>query len=171
MSRSIWQNCCPQYRSFVSCLQKQQPNARWLGSGLCNRNVPLHWASGISEISKRNFCWMESACGVPRLIGLTGLQLFLKVNVMIFYWLTTNFRCIFRWFTLRKRNNRQLSYHFTSLIDNVIMKRRRKRKYRRGDSGDRWRRGTIEKWWWRKRETRRRKRREDKENRVVVERQ
>ena len=21
--RSIWQNCCPQYRSFVSCLQEQ----------------------------------------------------------------------------------------------------------------------------------------------------
>ena len=30
-----------------------------LGSGLCNRNVPLHWARGISEISNRNFCWME----------------------------------------------------------------------------------------------------------------
>ena len=23
MSLSIWQNCCPQYRSFVSCLQEQ----------------------------------------------------------------------------------------------------------------------------------------------------
>ena len=30
-----------------------QPNARWLGSGL--------WARRISEISNRNFCWMESA--------------------------------------------------------------------------------------------------------------
>ena len=29
------------------------------GSGLCNRNVPFHWARGISEISNRNFCWME----------------------------------------------------------------------------------------------------------------
>ena len=33
---------------------------RWLGSGLYNRNVPFHWARGISEISNRNFCWMES---------------------------------------------------------------------------------------------------------------
>ena len=27
----------------------------------CNRNVPFHWAGEISEISNRNFCWMESA--------------------------------------------------------------------------------------------------------------
>ena len=26
------------------------------GSGLCNRNVPFHWARGISEISNRNIC-------------------------------------------------------------------------------------------------------------------
>ena len=36
-------NCCPQYRSFVFCLQEQKPNARWFGSGLCNRNAPFHW--------------------------------------------------------------------------------------------------------------------------------
>ena len=29
--------------------------------GLRNRNVPFHWARKISEISNRNFCWMESA--------------------------------------------------------------------------------------------------------------
>ena len=38
-------------------------NARRLGSGLCNRNVPFHWARGISENSNRNFCSMESALG------------------------------------------------------------------------------------------------------------
>ena len=54
MSLSIWQNCCPQYRSFVLCNQT-------LGSGLCNREGLFHWARGISEISNRNFCWMESA--------------------------------------------------------------------------------------------------------------
>ena len=61
MSLSIWQNCCSLYRSFVSCLQEQWPNVRWLGSGLCNRNVPFHWAREISEIWNRYFCWMESA--------------------------------------------------------------------------------------------------------------
>ena len=54
MSLSIWQNGCPQYRSFVLCNQT-------LGSGLCNREGLFHWARGISEISNRNFCWMESA--------------------------------------------------------------------------------------------------------------
>ena len=49
--------CLPQYRSFVSCLQEQYPNVRWLGWGLCNRNVPFHWAHEISEISNWNFCW------------------------------------------------------------------------------------------------------------------
>ena len=34
-------NCCAHYRSFVSWLQEQKPNARWPGSGLCNLNVPL----------------------------------------------------------------------------------------------------------------------------------
>ena len=37
------------------------------GSGLCNRNVPFHWACEISsEISNRDFCWMEN---VPSLIS------------------------------------------------------------------------------------------------------
>ena len=39
MSLSIWQNCYPQYSSFVSSLQEQQQNAPWCGSGLCNWNV------------------------------------------------------------------------------------------------------------------------------------
>ena len=39
----------------------RNPNARWLGSGLCNRNVPLYWAREISKISNLNFCGMESA--------------------------------------------------------------------------------------------------------------
>ena len=38
-----------------------QPNARCLGSGLCHREGLFHWARGISEISHRNFYWMESA--------------------------------------------------------------------------------------------------------------
>ena len=42
----------------------RESNARWLGSGLCNRNVPFHWTRRISEISNRNFCWMESATRV-----------------------------------------------------------------------------------------------------------
>ena len=54
MSLSVWQNCCPKYRSFVSCLQEQWPNPRWLESGLCNRNVSFHWARGSSESSNRN---------------------------------------------------------------------------------------------------------------------
>ena len=33
-----------------------QPNARWLGSGICNREGLFHWTRGISEISNRNFC-------------------------------------------------------------------------------------------------------------------
>ena len=51
-------NCCPQYRSFVSWLQERKPNTRWPGSGLCNLNVPFHWAREISDISNR---WMEGA--------------------------------------------------------------------------------------------------------------
>ena len=47
--------CLPQYHSFVSCLQEQKPNVRWLGWGLCNRNVPFHWVHEISEISNWNF--------------------------------------------------------------------------------------------------------------------
>ena len=30
-------------------------------SGLCNWNLQFQWAHGISEISNRNFCWVESA--------------------------------------------------------------------------------------------------------------
>ena len=37
----------------------------WLGSGLSNQNVPFHWTRGISEISKQNFCWMESSPRLP----------------------------------------------------------------------------------------------------------
>ena len=57
---TIWQNCCPQYCSFVSCVQEQWPNAWWLRSGLCNRNVLFHWACEISKTSNWNFGWMES---------------------------------------------------------------------------------------------------------------
>ena len=42
---------------FVSRLQLQLPNARWLGSGLCDRYVTLHWARAISELSNWNFCF------------------------------------------------------------------------------------------------------------------
>ena len=33
----------PEYRPFVSCSQEQQPNVRWLGSGLCDGDVTFHW--------------------------------------------------------------------------------------------------------------------------------
>ena len=55
MSLSIWRNWCVQYRSFASCLQEQEPNVRWLGSGLCNRNAPFQWARGTFEISKPEY--------------------------------------------------------------------------------------------------------------------
>ena len=45
----------------MSLLRGHKQNTRWLGSGLCNRNVPFHWAREVPEISNRNFCWMESA--------------------------------------------------------------------------------------------------------------
>ena len=32
-----------------------KPNAWWLGLGLCNGNVPFHWAHEISEISNQIF--------------------------------------------------------------------------------------------------------------------
>ena len=60
MSLSIWQNFCPQYCFFVFCPQEQWYKARWLGSVLCNRNVPFHWAHVISDISNWNFCWMKA---------------------------------------------------------------------------------------------------------------
>ena len=50
----LLQNCCSQYRSFVTCLQEQWPNVRCLGSNWCNRNVPFHWARGMSEILNPN---------------------------------------------------------------------------------------------------------------------
>ena len=58
-------NCCPQYRSFVFCLQEQKPNARWFGSGLCNRNAPFHWARGMSEHLNRNFLLNCTALVLP----------------------------------------------------------------------------------------------------------
>ena len=39
----------------------------WLGSGLCNRNVPFHRALEMSEFSQADFCWMEIA---PEFKGL-----------------------------------------------------------------------------------------------------
>ena len=56
MSLSIWQNYCPQYPSFASCLQEQYPIAWWLKFGLCIRNVPFHrlyWACGISKLLRQ----------------------------------------------------------------------------------------------------------------------
>ena len=67
-------NCCPKYGSFVSCLQEQSQNARWLGSGPCDRNVPFHLARRISEVSNGNFCWMKSAQGEWQLIGLNEVE-------------------------------------------------------------------------------------------------
>ena len=58
-------NCCAQYRSFVFCLQEQKPNARWFGSGLCNRNGPFHWARGMSEHLNRNFLLNCTALVLP----------------------------------------------------------------------------------------------------------
>ena len=39
----------------------QYSNVWWLGSGLRNWNIPLHWACGISEISNWIIFGMESA--------------------------------------------------------------------------------------------------------------
>ena len=53
----------PEYRPFVSCSQEQQPNVRWLGSGLCDGDVTFHWvhrwSSEVLKFLHRNFCWME----------------------------------------------------------------------------------------------------------------
>ena len=63
-------NCCPQYRSFVSSLQEQWTNEQvaWVGSV---QTECVHWARGISEISRRKFYWMES---VPKHLGQTLRQ-------------------------------------------------------------------------------------------------
>ena len=37
-------------------LLTRKPNMQWLGLGLCNQNVPFHWAHGISKISNQNIC-------------------------------------------------------------------------------------------------------------------
>ena len=52
---------------FCILLTRTITKYSWLGSGLCKRNVQLHWARGISEISNRNFCSMESAHSVPKI--------------------------------------------------------------------------------------------------------
>ena len=76
MSLCTWQNCCPQYRSFVSYLQEQWPNAWWLGSGLCNRNVPFHSLRGMWNFQncKLKFLLMESipALSRPTLLKARG---------------------------------------------------------------------------------------------------
>ena len=86
---TIWQNCCCQYCSFVSCLQEQY--AWWLRSGLCNGNVPFYWACEISKTSNWNFCGVESTLGffietIPqhpgchRFRALGSLQFFLHCS-------------------------------------------------------------------------------------------
>ena len=40
----------------------------WFESGLCNRNVPFHWAREVSEISDRNFCWIKAPKILPDLV-------------------------------------------------------------------------------------------------------
>ena len=67
MSLPIWENCSPQCRSFVSCLQEQyyQMCSGSVGSSIFNRNVLFHWAR---EISNRNFAeWkVPLNSGLPR---------------------------------------------------------------------------------------------------------
>ena len=47
---SVWSD--RKYRSFVSCLQEQKPNAQWLGSGLSNRS---HRIVPLGTLNVRNF--------------------------------------------------------------------------------------------------------------------
>ena len=56
------------YRYFVFCLQEQKPNARWFGSGLCNRNAPFHWARGMSEHLNRDFSLNCTALVLPYMV-------------------------------------------------------------------------------------------------------
>ena len=48
-------------------------NMLWPELGLCNQNVPFHWAFGINEISNWNFCWMELS--TPGLVPLPTLNI------------------------------------------------------------------------------------------------
>ena len=64
MSLSIWQNCCPQYRTFVSCfntrtITKHAVACNWVGSVKPECTFPL--CTWISNISNQTFCWMEGA--------------------------------------------------------------------------------------------------------------
>ena len=61
MSLSLWQNCCPQYCSPVSCwkLLCTITNVQWLGLGLYNTNVGDPFGTWNFWYFKENFCWME----------------------------------------------------------------------------------------------------------------
>ena len=84
MSLSIWQNCFPQCRSFFVLLTRTI--TKW--------NLPFHWVRGISEISNRNFCWVESARGNLENYTLDTLEhlpvtpfIFLEYSLFIFIFL------------------------------------------------------------------------------------
>ena len=54
-------NCCPQYRSFLSCLQEKYLKARSLESGLYNWNVPFPKQVEFRKFSNQNFFFERKA--------------------------------------------------------------------------------------------------------------
>ena len=67
MSLSTWQNCSPQYRSFVS---KTKRAVAWVGSVQPECTVPF--GTWNFRNFKPNFCWRESALDL-RLIYFTSV--------------------------------------------------------------------------------------------------
>ena len=59
ISLSIWQNCCPQYRSFVSLFTRTITKRAVPLSRVCATGMYL--SIGHVKVWNRNFCWMESA--------------------------------------------------------------------------------------------------------------
>ena len=43
----------PSTALLYSAYKKKKTNARWFGSGLCNRNAPFYCARGVSELLNR----------------------------------------------------------------------------------------------------------------------
>ena len=46
---------------FLFPAHKLKRTMAWVDRVCATWNVPFHWARGISEISNRTFCWLESA--------------------------------------------------------------------------------------------------------------
>ena len=85
-SLSIWQNCCPQYSSLVSCLQLTITKRAMAWVWFEQPEIPFNWTQEISEISNRNFCWMESALVVFGLPHILTLIIFKPTILLIHSW-------------------------------------------------------------------------------------